>query len=147
MKNSIFLFTFFCCAQFLFSQTSGGPDAYGYTWKSSAHPTGPTYSWVDITSNGTEVQGLGDDNIVGPFSLAPGFQFYWYPVSQFYIGSNGYIGLSQTNIASPFPTSIPLAGEANDWMAMHLSDLRFDGVGNIESVFTTPITILWLSAL
>jgi PKD repeat protein len=130
MKKSLLLFFASICMQFLYSQTSGGPDAYGYTWKSSAHPTGPTYSWVDITSTGTEVQGLGDDNIVGPFSLAPGFQYYWYPVSQFYIGSNGYIGLNPTNIASPFPAIIPTAGGANDWIGMHLSDLKFDGAGN-----------------
>lgn len=130
MKNILLFICAFSCIQFLYSQTSGGPDAYGYTWKTSAHPTGPTYNWVDITSTGIEVQGLGDDNVVGPFSLAPGFQYYWYPVSQFYIGSNGYIGLTPTNIASPFPASIPTAGGANDWMGMHLSDLKFDGAGN-----------------
>ena len=130
MKKSLLLFFAFSCTQLLFSQTSGGPDAYGYTWKSSAHPTGPAYNWVDISLSGAEVQGLGDDNIVGPFSLAPGFQYYWYPVSQFYIGSNGYIGLNPTNIASPFPATIPTAGGANDWMGIHLSDLKFDGAGN-----------------
>ena len=130
MKRLLLLSMAICFVPFANAQTSGGPDAYGYTWKSSAHPTGPSYSWVDITTTGTEVSGLGDDNVVGPFGLAPGFQFYWYPVSQFYIGSNGYIGFTSTNIASPFPTAIPLPGGANDWIGMHLSDLKFDGSGN-----------------
>lgn len=135
MKKYLLVFFAFSCIPLMYSQTSGGPDAYGYTWKSSAHPTGPTYNWVDISTSGIEVQGLGDDNVVGPFSLAPGFQYYWYPVSQFYIGSNGYIGLNPTNIASPFPANIPTAGGANDWMGMHLSDLKFDGVGNTGKCF------------
>ena len=60
------------------AQTSGGPDAYGYTWKTSAHPTAPpAYQWVDISTRGTEVDGLADDNIKGPFTLPSGFQFYW----------------------------------------------------------------------
>lgn len=68
-KTSLFICAL-RCIQFLYSQTSGGPDAYGYSWKTSPHPTGPTYNWVDITSTGIEVQGLGNDNVAGPFGLA-----------------------------------------------------------------------------
>jgi hypothetical protein len=41
-----------------------GPDAYGYTWLSSDDAGGPTYSWIDISTDGTEVAGLADDNSV-----------------------------------------------------------------------------------
>ncbi|MDP4749442.1 MAG: hypothetical protein NWS18_02150, partial [Schleiferiaceae bacterium] len=113
------------------AQTSGGPDAYGYTWKTSAHPTAPpAYQWVDISTRGTEVDGLADDNIKGPFTLPSGFQFYWYPITQFYIGSNGYINFTGANLAAPFPASVPLASGGNNWIAGHMADLNFDGANN-----------------
>ncbi|MFM7031235.1 MAG: hypothetical protein ACKOX4_01810, partial [Bacteroidota bacterium] len=56
----------------------GGPDAYGYTWKDSNEPGGPTFNWINITTTGTQVTGLGDDNFVGPFGFIDGFQYYWY---------------------------------------------------------------------
>jgi PKD repeat protein len=113
------------------AQTSGGPDAYGYTWKTSAHPTAPpAYQWVDISTRGTEVDGLADDNIKGPYTLPSGFQFYWYPITQFYIGSNGYINFNGANIAAPFPASVPLASGGNNWIAGHMADLNFDGANN-----------------
>ena len=55
---------------------SGGPDSYGYTWKDSDEPDGPVYSWIDITTTGTLVTGLGDDNIVGPFTMDTDHPFY-----------------------------------------------------------------------
>ena len=54
---------------------AGGPDAYGYTWKDSNEPGGPAYQWIDITTTGTQVTGLGDDNFAGPFGFIDGFPF------------------------------------------------------------------------
>lgn len=117
------------------AQTSGGPDAYGYTWKSNTHTVSPpAYSWFDISLMGTEVTGLADDNFVGPFSCT-GFQYYWYPVTQFWIGSNGFISFSPQNIASPFPVSVPLSTGANDWIAPLMADLNFTGVGNVAKCY------------
>ena len=124
------------CSFTALAQTSGGPDAYGYTWKSSAHPVSPpTYAWVDISTKGTQVSGLADDNVVGPFTLPAGFQFYWYPITQFWIGSNGYISFNGSNIASPFPGAVPSPAGANDFVAMHMADLNFSGANNPAQCF------------
>jgi PKD repeat protein len=118
------------------AQTSGGPDAYGYTWKNSNHVTSPpTFNWYDISSIGTQVTGLSDDNVVGPFTIPSGFRFYWYVVNQFWVGSNGYISFAGDNIASPFPGSVPLSTGGNDWIAPMMSDLNFAGAGNPGSVY------------
>ena len=45
--------------------SSSSRDAYGYGWKDSDGSGGPVYSWVDITSRGTQVIGLTDDNNIG----------------------------------------------------------------------------------
>ncbi|MFN3528922.1 MAG: T9SS type A sorting domain-containing protein [Bacteroidia bacterium] len=108
---------------------AGGPDLFGYTWKDSNEPGGPSYAWFDITTIGTQVTGLSDDNVVGPFGWIDGFQFYWYYPSQVWIGSNGYLTFNGFNIASPFPT-IPNTAAPNDFIAPLLSDLNFDGAGN-----------------
>ena len=104
----------------------GGPDTYGYTWVDSDEPGGPAVGWIDITTTGTLITGLGDDNIVGPFNIGFNFHYYWYTVSQFYVGSNGYIKFPPPYMAaSPFPASIPLPTNPNDFISPYMCDLYF----------------------
>ncbi|MBE0434134.1 hypothetical protein IBX73_11815 [candidate division WOR-3 bacterium] len=108
---------------------AGGPDAYGYRWVDSdtvapSLPV-PTYNWIDISAIGTQVTGLGDDNVVGPFSLGFDFPYYWYTVNSFYVGSNGYIAFGDNFLeAAPFPT-IPNTARPNNFLAPFMSDLDF----------------------
>ena len=105
---------------------TGGPDAYGYTWVDSDEPGGPVYQWIDLAGTGEVVGGLGDDNYVGPYDMGFDYDYYWYMVDEFYIGSNGYIKFPPAyNIASPFPASIPLTAGANDYIGIYTSDLNF----------------------
>lgn len=110
----------------LFAQTSGGPDAYGYVWRNSSHPQGPTFNWIDIDNlPGTvTVTGLADDNIRGPYVLPFTFQYYWYQPSKFWVGSNGYIGFTNVSVAHPFPV-IPQPTLINDYLAAMTTDLTF----------------------
>jgi hypothetical protein len=119
---------------------AGGPDAYGYRWIDSdtTAPGAPTYSWIDISSIGTQVTGLGDDNVIGPFPIGFDFPYYWYTVNSFYVGSNGYIAFGDNYLeASPFPT-IPSTARPNNMLAPFLSDLDFS-VG-------TPACYYWTNA-
>jgi len=105
---------------------TGGPDAYGYTWIDSDEPGGPTYEWVDITAIGTQVTGLGDDNYSGPFSLGFDYDYYWYTISEVYVGSNGYLKIPPAaNLSQTFPSTIPLTAAPNDFMAVYTMDLDF----------------------
>ena len=117
------------CSSLIFAQTtSGGPDNFGYTYKSSAHPSGPTYSWFDISTTGSLVSGLSDDNFVGPYVIT-GFPFYSTNPTQLFIGSNGYISFQPVNISSTnaqFP-AIPQIGAPNNFIAPLLTDLSFGG--------------------
>lgn len=113
------------------SAAVGGPDLYGYIWKDSNEPGGPVYNWIDITTlpNSVQVNGLSDDNNAGPYPIGFNFQYYWYGVSQFWIGSNGYIAFNNGQISSPFP-AIPGAMQPNNFIAPFGSDLNFDGASN-----------------
>ncbi len=113
---------------------SGGPDAYGYYWRDNLEPNGPTFAWYDISTIGTQVFGLLDDNTVGPFGFIAGFQFYWYQTEQVWIGSNGFLGFTSANIASPFPT-IPSTVAPNNFLAVMMSDLIFGSPGSTPQVF------------
>ena len=108
---------------------TGGPDDYGYTWADSDEPGVPV-EWIDITATGTLITGLGDDNFVGPFSIGFDFNYYWYAVDQVYCGSNGYLKFPPgALIASPFPGSIPLLAEPNDFLAVYIADWNFSAGG------------------
>ncbi|HEX7345080.1 MAG TPA: hypothetical protein VF398_12495, partial [bacterium] len=103
--------------------TAGGPDLYGYTWKDTYEPGGPVYNWKDISTTGTLVTGLGDDNYAGPFPIGFPFHYYWYDITQYWIGSNGYIKFgSAFNIAPTIPQTIPLAAVPNDFAAIYIAD-------------------------
>ena len=126
----------------------GGPDQYGYIWKDSNEPGGPTYNWFDITVIGTPVTGLADDNVVGPFVMQTNMPYYWYEPKKIWIGSNGYIAFNNVNIASPFPF-IPQGGGANDYVACMAADLNFLGVGNPAQCYlyddATITVVSWIN--
>ncbi|MEO5645197.1 MAG: T9SS type A sorting domain-containing protein [Bacteroidia bacterium] len=121
-------------ASFLFigilgNANSGGPDGFGYTWQDSNEPGGPAYLWYDCTTSGIQVQGLGDDNFVGPIQIGFQFSYYWYNESKVWVGSNGYLEFGPGNLAANFPL-IPNPSGVNNYIAGFMADLSFLGAGN-----------------
>jgi hypothetical protein len=132
MKKITLLYSVVLLAGSLFAQTSGGPDAFGYTWINSNDPSGPVFNWIDITTVGTQVAGLTDDNSSASIPM-PAFPYYSTTVNQIIIGSNGWIGLGNMtpgNISHCFPSIPSPGGSQNNFVAPFLSDLNFAGAGN-----------------
>jgi len=130
--KKILLLTFALLSLNISAQNSGGPGSYGYNWINSdfiptqLNPTAPVmYNWIDIEQNENYVEGLGDDNMVGPFNIAPAFNYYWYSVNKIYIGSNGYIGFKPVQISSPFPSMPTNSYAKNNFIAGFMCDLTF----------------------
>jgi hypothetical protein len=105
--------------------TSAAPDAYGYTYVDNDGGGSPHYSWIDISTRGTQVVGLQDDNTVGPIQLGFTFPYYWYNVSHLWIGSNGYISFSSNANYSQDFAVIPSTSQPNDIVAPLAGDLDF----------------------
>lgn len=132
---------------------SGGPDLFGYTWKDSNEPGGPTFQWVDIISSDREITGMGDDNVRGPFSTSVSgynpFKFYWYPVDKIWVGANGFISFDCINLSSVFPAIPDSTDNKHNFISAILADLMFSGVGNPAKCYcrvtTDSIIISWIN--
>ena len=116
----------------------GGPDTYGYTWIDSDEPGGPTFNWVDITSNGTEITtwtGSVDDGYVTGIPIGITFNFYGIDYSDVTITTNGWISfLPQTNSYLTNAT-IPSTGNPNGIIAAEWEDLDGGTVGHCYYYF------------
>ncbi len=111
----------------------GGPDPYGYKYLDSdtTCPGAPTYAWREIKGVGTQVTGLGDDNVLGPFNIGFDFPYYWYKVTNVYVGSNGYIAFHDNSLdASPFQ-HLPSATRPNNTLAPLMSDIDCSAGGSV----------------
>ena len=134
------------------TDTSSTPDAYGYTWVDNDNDGSPVYNWIDITGIGTLVEGLADDNAVGPYDIGFDFAYYWYIVDQFYIGSNGYISFSSNaNYSQAFPM-IPNTNPPNDLVVPLAADLDFTApYGTNECYYytnnTDTVIVSWIDVL
>ncbi len=109
---------------------SGGPDNFGYMFYDSDEPNGPTYNWIDITGNGTQIVGMGDDDFRGPFDLPFNFPHYGNIYNQVYICSNGYLmfGGGNTTYSN---TAIPNAAAPNNAIYFFWDDVYPPGGGQI----------------
>ncbi len=107
----------------MYAQTSGGPDAYGYSWINSNDPSGPAFSWITPdTVNANTITTLSDDSIDGPYSIGFSFPFYDQSYTDFYLSSNGFISFSNdSNSLSNY--TIPTAGVPNNMIAWFWDDL------------------------
>jgi len=119
MKNSCIILSFVCTFIFAVSinisaQTAGGPDEFGYIWKTSADAEGPVFDWIDISTTGTLVTDLQDDNAVGFFPIGFDFRYYDNTYNSIKIGSNGWVGFNDvSNVSLCFPP-VPTPGAGGD---------------------------------
>ena len=148
MKKLLYTLFFIVLSARLFA-LSGGPDAFGYTWKDSNEPGGPTFHWVSMPNVDREIVGFADDNVKGPLSISSVggnlFKFYWLSFDKIWISSNGYISFGQQiNLSATFP-SIPNPNDGkHNFIAAMLADLSFYGIGNQGKCFfrTTPDSVI-----
>lgn len=73
--------------------STGGPDAFGYTFADNNAPNGPAYAFEDIWLSGTPVP-IGDDSFSAPIPLGFDFNFYGTNYSQLFISSNGFLSFN-----------------------------------------------------
>ncbi|MEO0144424.1 MAG: T9SS type A sorting domain-containing protein [candidate division WOR-3 bacterium] len=107
----------------------GGPDAYGYVWKDQADA--PAFNWIDPSSHQI-INGLADDNYVGPIPLNFKFKYYWYSTDKIWIHSNGAISISKpSNFYHPQSsgTVFPSPSAPNDIIVFMGADLDFTAGG------------------
>jgi len=109
---------------------SGGPDDYGYRWIDSDESGGPVYSWIDISTVGTELT-LADDGISSALDMGFGFPFYEDIYEDVYVTGNGYLTFTETPSAYTTNQDLPNATIPNNVIAAYWDDLNPAAGGNI----------------
>jgi subtilisin family serine protease len=112
-------------------ENAGGPDMFGYHWKDSDEPGGPTFDWFDISAIGTPIAGLdGDDELSSPISLGFSFPFYGNPFSTVRVSTNGRLSFTSTVATGSFSydnQALPTGGTSypENTVAPFWDDLHF----------------------
>jgi subtilisin family serine protease/PKD repeat protein len=110
------------------SLDAGGADSYGYSWMDSNETDGPVYNWLDITSTGTRLTGMADDDVLSAYiPLKFKFDFYGSQYTTLRACSNGWISFtssstSYSNTTIPNSTSAPENLIAPYWDDMDMSN-------------------------
>jgi hypothetical protein len=118
----------------LCAQTSGGPDAFGYTWANNDDPNGPDFNWIDITNFDTPLT-LADDGYQ-TVSLPWSFPFYGQEYTSITICSNGYVTFGSTGDAYE-NAGIPATAEPNAIIAMFWDDFNPTAGGTISYAYNS----------
>lgn len=104
------------------SKASGGPDAFGYTWKDSDEAGGPVFSWVEISTTGNVIT-LADDAISGSINIGFPFNFYGTDYTSLKVGDNGALTFTGSSVPSA-NASIPNSSAPNALLALFWDDLN-----------------------
>jgi len=123
----------------------GGPDGFGYRWTDSNENGGPEFSWVDITSIGTPIDGLGDDTNVGPFDFGFDFPFYENTFTAFNFCTNGFATFT-SSVTDYSNETIPTGDEPFNLLAVFWDDQDF-GDGGSAYYYTNgtdSVVISWI---
>ncbi len=85
---------------------TGGSDNFGHIWIDSNEPSGPAFTWVDISASGTALSFSGSSGISNPVTIGFPFSFYGQTYSSLRICTNGWMSfttysVSYNNVALP----------------------------------------------
>ena len=91
---------------------SGGPDLFGYTYRDSAEPSGPTHQWIEISGTGQKVIGRavggGLPTEVATVDIDPAHMFYGIASPFLRISRHGYISNDGTDPGNDFTNDCPI---------------------------------------
>jgi subtilisin family serine protease len=106
---------------------NGGPDAFGYRWRDSDASGGPPFSFVDISSAGTQVVFSSGDNALSPvIDMGMSFPFYGSTFSALKVSTNGWLTFDTTSTVTASAngnlpsTALPRNSIAMFWDNLHL---------------------------
>ena len=139
-----FLLIIFTCPLLTFGQLSVGGDqiiclrdivtVIGTT---SIQPSTDSYQMTNINYNPEIIAGtpilLNDDDVQGPFPIGFSFQFYGNSYTDFYVGSNGWIGFSsgQPTALSAIPIPDATGYLPRDCIMLSWQDLNPSSGGQV----------------
>jgi subtilisin family serine protease len=127
---------------------SGGPDVFGYTWRDSDDPNGPTFDWVDITTIGTPLSLTGDDATTSGVPIGFTFPFYGGTFSSVNVCTNGWLSFTSTLTAylnQPLPNTG--TGVAENLIAPFWDDLEITGAARAYKYSDgTRFIVSWVAA-
>jgi subtilisin family serine protease len=127
------------------TESKGGPDGFGYRWKDSDEPGGPSFNWVDITGTGALLTLSGDDGTSAPVPLGMSFPFYGGSFTQARINTNGYLSFTSTTSAYD-NQGLPNTGAPENLVAPMWDDMDF---GSSNRVYTyndgTRFIVSWVA--
>jgi hypothetical protein len=113
---------------------SGGPDIFGYVWIDSDEEGGPTFSWIDITLNGTEItpwpHGSIDDGYTDLIPMGMTFNFYGFDYSDVTISTNGWVSFFAATTSYLSNTTIPNTANPNAIICPEWDDLDGGTLGH-----------------
>ncbi len=97
----------------------GGPDYFGYRWRDSNEPGGPTFEWIDA-SGGNNVS-ISENGFVTGVPLGFTFHYYGYQYTTVGVGADGW--LSFNGSGNGFPATVPLLDVYAGPLAPYARDL------------------------
>jgi|GEM_PF-1260498 len=110
-----------------YGQGTGTPLYYfaNSTTGASGAPSQPTYSWIDISTTGTDVSGTvsGDNSVGGPYEIGFTFNYFGVDYTQFWICADGYISLIEETESDFINDPIPNAADPNGMIALIWNDM------------------------
>jgi subtilisin family serine protease len=112
--------------------TEGGPDAYGYTWRTSDGAGGPAFEWIDAIAGGERLALAGDDVTSTPLPIGFPFPFYGAAMEEIRVCSNGWISFTSA-LAAFSNTMLPSAapGVPENLLAPYWDDFHFAETGHV----------------
>ncbi|MBC8213198.1 MAG: T9SS type A sorting domain-containing protein [Candidatus Marinimicrobia bacterium] len=80
-----------------FDNTGGGPDNAGYFWSDSDISSEIEYNWIDISTNGSQLEFSTNDQAPPAIDLGFDFPFYGQSYNQCIVNPNGWVGFGSDN--------------------------------------------------
>ncbi len=89
---------------------AGGPDAFGYRFRDSDQPDGPSFSWIDVPTIGTPLPLSQDDQNSGPVEIGFDFPFYGNTFDTVNVCTNGWLSFTSDRTGFSNPDRLPSRG-------------------------------------